>query len=57
MQQQDKAKTPFDTASQQNAAPQDLLFQPDYFYGELNASEDSSDWQEFALLQQSANGR
>ncbi len=57
MPQQDKVKTPFDTASQQDAATQDFLYQPDYFHGELNASEDSSEWQEFALLQQPVNGR
>jgi len=57
MPQQDKVKTPFDTASQQDAATQDFLYQPDYFHGELNASEDSSEWQEFALLQQPANRR
>lgn len=56
MQQQDKVKTPFETASQQDAATQDFLFQPDYFHGELNASEDSLEWQEFALLQQPGSG-
>ena len=40
-QQQDKVKSPFDTASKQDVASQDFLFQPDYFHGELNASEDS----------------
>ena len=57
MQQQDKVKSPFDTASKQDVASQDYLFQPDYFHGELNASEDSTEWQEFALLQQPANRR
>jgi hypothetical protein len=56
MQQQDKVKSPFDTASKQDVASQDFLFQPDYFHGELNASEDSLEWQEFALLQQPVNG-
>ena len=56
MPQQDKVKTPFETASQPDAATQDFLFQPDYFHGELNASEDSLEWQEFALLQQPGSG-
>jgi len=56
MPQQDKVKAPFDTASTQDATSQDFLFQPDYFQGELNASEDSLEWQEFALLQQPARG-
>lgn len=51
MQQQDKVKTPLDAASPSDAAAQDLWFQPDYFHGELNASEDGTQWQEFALIQ------
>ncbi len=33
----------------------DLLYQPDYFHDELNAGEDSLEWQEFAQSQQPGN--
>ncbi len=51
MPQPDQVTSPFYAESQSNIQQDDLLLQPDYFHGELNASEDSSEWQEFALLQ------
>jgi len=56
MPQPDQITTPFYFESQRNQQHDSLLFQPDYFHGELNASEDSVEWQEFALLQQPSNG-
>lgn len=52
MPQPDQVTSPFYAESQSNIQQDDLLLQPDYFYGELNAGEDSSEWQEFALLKQ-----
>lgn len=56
MPQPDQVTSPFYVDSQTNQQQDDLLLQPDYFYGELNAGEDSSEWQEFALLQQPGSG-
>ncbi len=56
MPQPDKLSTPFSFECQPDNLRDDLLLQADYFHGELNASEDSLEWQEFALLQQPARG-
>ncbi len=56
MPQPDQVTSPFYVESQTNFQQDDLLLQPDYFHGELNAGEDSSEWQEFALLQQPGSG-
>ncbi len=57
MPQLNKVTTPFYVESQPDNLYDDLLLQPDYFHGELNAGEDSLEWQEFAMLQQPANRR
>jgi len=51
MPQPDQVTSPFYAESQTNFQQDDLLLQPDYFHGELNAGEDSVEWQEFASLQ------
>ena len=51
MPQPDQVTSPFYVESPADLQHDDLLLQPDYFHGELNAGEDSSEWQEFALLQ------
>lgn len=56
MPQPDQVTSPFYAESQPNQQHEDLLLQPDYFHGELNAGEDSLEWQEFALLQLPGNG-
>jgi len=56
MPQPDQVTSPFTFESQPDRQHDDLLLQPDYFQGELNASEDSLEWQEFALLQQHGSG-
>ena len=56
MPQPDQVTSPFYVDSQTNFQQDDLLLQPDYFHGELNAGEDSSEWQEFALLQLPGSG-
>jgi hypothetical protein len=56
MPQLNKVTTPFYVESQPDNLYDDLLLQPDYFHGELNAGEDSLEWQEFARLQQPVIG-
>ncbi len=56
MPQPDQVTSPFAFESQPEHQHDDLLLQPDYFHGELNAGEDSSEWQEFALLQLPVHG-
>ncbi len=56
MPQPDQVTSPFAFESQPEHQHDDLLLQPDYFHGELNAGEDSPEWKEFALLQQPSNG-
>ncbi len=56
MPQPDQVTSPFYVKSETDQQQDDLLLQPDYFHGELNAAEDSSEWQEFALLQLPGSG-
>lgn len=56
MPQPDQVTSPFYVESPADQQQDDLLLQADYFHGELNASEDSLEWQEFARLQQPVNG-
>lgn len=51
MPQPDQVTSLFYVESQPDRQHDDLLLQPDYFHGELNAGEDSLEWQEFALLE------
>ncbi len=56
MPQPDQVTSPFYVESQPNQQHDDLLLQPDYFHGELNAGEDGVEWQEFARLPQTGSG-
>ena len=56
MPQPDQVTSSFAFESLANFQQDDLLLQPDYFHGELNAREDSVEWQEFARLPQTGSG-